>query len=187
MVHLSICHPFLDGYTKCHTFPSSYCNMQCHNRNPDVLGKLLTSSKLRLHDVEEIICTSIAYNSVKNLSVLLEKGPAMLSRDSMFVFIFRELIQQSAWSTLWKILEDQTVKISQEDIISCLDIIIPFYRPEVHKLLLNRCIPMRWPNTTLRQFRHLQGRSLGHYTKRFLMAIELFHRHLDPGGPWHRS
>jgi len=189
MSRVSICHPFLNGYSKCQSdsVPSAYCNTKCHNKNPDTLMKLL-KSEIKLRDVEEIICTSISYNSTKNLYVLLNHGPTKLSHDSMFVFIFRELIQQSAWGTLMQLLEDKTrISISQNDIIKCFDIIIPMHRPEVHRLLLDRCIPMRWPKTKIQEIKSLQvRRTLGQKTSRFLMAIELFHRHLDPGGPWNR-
>lgn len=180
-----VCHPFLDGYSKCNlsTFPMQYCSERCHNRNPNKLHELLQGGELSLTDVEEIISTSIMYHCVANLYVILSIGPDRLTTDSTVVYIFRELIHHGEWGILKRLLGDKEVMLTQDQLIECIQITVT---PKVMTALLQRCIPLRWPKETLDRIKGLNVQYLGATAIRYLKMIELFHRNLDMGGAWNR-
>lgn len=188
MSYHEICHPFLDGYSKCNfsSFPMQCCSERCHNRNPKKLRELLQENVLSLTDIEEIISTSIMYHCVANLYVILGMGPENLTKDSTFVYIFRDLIHHGEWSILKRLLGDKEVVMTQDQIMECIEITVTLYRPKVLTALLQRCIPLRWPKETLDRIHGLNFRYLGDTAIRYLKMIELFHRNLDMGGAWDR-
>lgn len=180
-----VCHPFLDGYSKCNlsSFPMQYCSERCHNRNPNKLREFLQSRELSLTDIEEIIGTSIMYHCVGNLYVLLDMGPDRLTSDSTLVYIFRDLLHHGEWSILKRLIGDKQIIMTQDQLIECIEITVTLYRPKVLTALLHRCIPFRWPKDIINC---LNNSHHGGSTIRYLKMIELFHKNLDIGGAWDR-